>query len=84
MRDIIKIESVYSRLIENENILYVRVVSFDKNIVGDVQEAIQKIKNVKGIVLDLRNNPGGLLNQAVGLVDLFVDEGNHRFAKRTC
>ncbi len=75
IRDIIKIESVYSRLIENENILYVRVVSFDKNIVTGVQEAIQKHKNVKGIVLDLRNNPGGLLNQAVGLVDLFVDEG---------
>lgn len=75
VRDIIKIESVYSRLIENENMLYVRVVSFDKNIVSDVQEAIQKNKGVKGIVLDLRNNPGGLLNQAVGLVDLFVDEG---------
>ncbi|MDD3342447.1 MAG: S41 family peptidase [Sulfurospirillaceae bacterium] len=75
IRDIIKIESVYSRMIENENILYVRVVSFDKNIVADVQEAISKHKNLKGIVLDLRNNPGGLLNQAVGLVDLFVDEG---------
>ena len=74
-RDIIKIESVYSKLIENENILYVRVVNFDKNIVDDVKEAINKNKNVKGIVLDLRNNPGGLLNQAVGLVDLFVDEG---------
>ena len=75
VRDIIKIESVYSRLIENENMLYVRVVSFDKNIVGDVKEAIQKNKGVKGIVLDLRNNPGGLLNQAVELVGLFVDEG---------
>jgi len=75
VRDIIKIESVYSKMIENENILYVRVVNFDKNIVGDVQEAITKHKNVKGIVLDLRNNPGGLLNQAVGLVDIFVDEG---------
>lgn len=75
VRDIIKIESVYSRLIENENMLYVRVVSFDKNIVGDVKEAIQKNKGIKGIVLDLRNNPGGLLNQAVELVDLFVDEG---------
>lgn len=75
VRDIIKIESVYSRLIENENMLYVRVVSFDKNIVGNVKEAIQKHKSVKGIVLDLRNNPGGLLNQAVELVDLFVDEG---------
>lgn len=75
VRDIIKIESVYSKMIENENILYVRVVNFDKNIVGDVQEAITKNKNIKGIVLDLRNNPGGLLNQAVGLVDIFIDEG---------
>lgn len=75
VRDIIKIESVYSKMIENENILYVRVVNFDKNIVGDVQEAIGKHKNAKGIVLDLRNNPGGLLNQAVGLVDIFIDDG---------
>lgn len=75
VRDTIKIESVYSKIIENENILYVRVVNFDKNIVGDVQEAINKNKNTKGIILDLRNNPGGLLNQAVGLVDMFVDEG---------
>ena len=75
VRDIIKIESVYTRQIENENMLYVRVVSFDKNIVSDVQEAISKNKNFKGIILDLRNNPGGLLNQAVGLVDLFVEEG---------
>lgn len=75
VRDIIKIESVYTRQIENENMLYVRVVSFDKNIVNDVQEAISKNKNLKGIILDLRNNPGGLLNQAVGLVDLFVEEG---------
>lgn len=75
VRDIIKIESVYSKMIENENILYVRVVNFDKNIVGDVQDAITKNKNIKGIVLDLRNNPGGLLNQAVGLVDIFIDEG---------
>ncbi|MCD8544973.1 MAG: S41 family peptidase [Sulfurospirillum cavolei] len=75
VRDIIKIESVYTKTVENENMLYVRVVNFDKNIVGDVQEAINKNKNVKGIILDLRNNPGGLLNQAVGLVNLFVDEG---------
>lgn len=74
-RDIIKIESVYSRMVENENILYVRVASFDENILGDVADAIKKQKNLKGIILDLRNNPGGLLNQAVGLVDLFVDEG---------
>ena len=75
VRDIIKIESVYSKKIENENILYLRVVNFDKNIVGDVQEAINKNKKLQGIILDLRNNPGGLLYQAVGLVDIFVEDG---------
>jgi carboxyl-terminal processing protease len=59
-----------------KDILYVRVTSFDKKVVEDVMKAINKKKAmIKGIVLDLRNNPGGLLDQAVGLVDLFVDEG---------
>lgn len=75
VRDIIKIESVYTKMIENENILYIRIINFDKNIVGDVQAALTKNKNINGIIMDLRNNPGGLLNQAVGLVDLFVDDG---------
>ncbi|MDD3324871.1 MAG: S41 family peptidase [Sulfurospirillaceae bacterium] len=75
VRDIIKIDSVYSKIIENENILYLRIVSFDKNIVDDAKEAISKNKDIKGIVLDLRNNPGGLLNQAVELTDIFVESG---------
>ena len=76
MRDIIKIESVYTKTID-ENILYIRVTSFDKKVVEDVSKAIKKHKTqTGGIVLDLRNNPGGLLDQAVGLVDLFVDKGN--------
>ncbi len=74
-RDIIKINSVYTKTIENENILYIRVVNFDKNVVKKTKEALSKNIDIKGIVLDLRNNPGGLLNQAVGLVDLFVDKG---------
>ena len=74
-RDIIKIDSVYTKTIEKENILYVRVVSFDKNVVQKTKEALSKNRDVKGIILDLRNNPGGLLNQAVGLTDLFVDSG---------
>jgi len=74
-RDIIKITSVYSKMIQKDNILYLRVTSFDKKVVKKVKEALLKHKNVKGIILDLRNNPGGLLNQAVGLVDLFVDHG---------
>lgn len=74
-RDIIKVDSVYTKTIENEKILYIRVVSFDKNVVNDTKEALSKNRDIKGIILDLRNNPGGLLNQAVGLTDLFVDEG---------
>lgn len=75
IRDIIKIESVYAKTI-GENILYVRVTSFDKKVVEGVSKAIKQHQaTTKGIILDLRNNPGGLLDQSVGLVDLFVDEG---------
>lgn len=75
IRDIITVESVYARTID-ENILYVRVTSFDKKVAGDVRSVIKKhASKSKGIILDLRNNPGGLLDQAVELTDLFVDEG---------
>jgi len=75
IRDIITVESVYTRMIDN-NILYLRVTSFDKKVAGDVRTAIKKYASKsKGIILDLRNNPGGLLDQAVELTDLFVDEG---------
>lgn len=76
IRDIIKIESVYAKTID-DNILYIRVTSFDKKVVEGVSTAIKKHQSgTKGIILDLRNNPGGLLDQAVGLVDLFVDSGD--------
>lgn len=76
VRDIIKIQSVYAKTI-GDDILYVRITSFDKKVVEDVTKEIKRRKTTtKGIVLDLRNNPGGLLDQAVGVVDLFVDEGN--------
>jgi carboxyl-terminal processing protease len=74
-RDIIKIDSVYTKTIEKNKILYIRVINFDKNVVTKTKEALSKNRDIKGIVLDLRNNPGGLLNQAVGLVDLFVNKG---------
>ncbi|OQX60515.1 MAG: peptidase S41 [Helicobacteraceae bacterium 4484_230] len=76
IRDIIKIQSVYAKKV-GDNILYIRVTSFDQKVVKDVKNAIKEHKtDSKGLILDLRNNPGGLLDQAVGLVDLFVDEGN--------
>ncbi|MDY0116047.1 MAG: S41 family peptidase [Sulfurimonadaceae bacterium] len=76
IRDIITIESVYSKLI-NDEYLYIRVASFDKKVASQVAKAIKEKKAItKGIVLDLRNNPGGLLDQAIELVDIFVDEGD--------
>jgi carboxyl-terminal processing protease len=75
IRDIITVESVYARTID-DNILYIRVTSFDKKVASDVKAVLKKHSaKSKGIILDLRNNPGGLLDQAVELTDLFVDEG---------
>ena len=74
IRDIIEIQSVYSKTIEDD-ILYLRVTSFDQKVVQGMKKSIAEHPNTKGIVLDLRNNPGGLLNQAIGVVDMFVSEG---------
>ena len=74
-RDIIKIQSVFSKIIEIENLLYLRISSFDTKVTEDLEKIIQENKNVKGLVLDLRNNPGGLLSQAIGVVDLFINSG---------
>lgn len=76
VRDTITIESVYAKTIGND-IQYIRVTNFDKKVVSEVSKAIkQKKDTTKGIILDLRNNPGGLLDQSVGLVDLFIDSGD--------
>ncbi|MCB4743447.1 MAG: S41 family peptidase [Sulfurovum sp.] len=75
-RGIIKIDSVYAKTIEGASgILYLHIVSFDQKVVKSVKKAIQEHNNTKGIILDLRNNPGGLLDQATGLVDMFVEKG---------
>jgi carboxyl-terminal processing protease len=73
-RDIIKIQSVYAKTIEDK-VLYVHVTSFDQKVVKGVKKALAEHNATQGMILDLRNNPGGLLDQAVGLVDLFVEEG---------
>ncbi len=75
VRDIIKIQSVYAKTVE-DGIIYLRVTSFDQKVVKDITRALRQYEaQARGYILDLRNNPGGLLDQAVGLVDLFVDEG---------
>ncbi len=74
IRDIIEIQSVYSKTI-GDDILYLRITSFDQKVVDGMRKAIKKHKGIKGIIIDLRNNPGGLLNQAIGVVDMFVKKG---------
>ena len=77
-RAIIKIKSVKEKNIKGyPEIAYIRISSFDKNVVNSLKKILPKIKKEgkKGIIIDLRNNPGGLLNQAVGTLDLFIDKG---------
>ena len=76
IRDIIKIQSVYAKTI-GKDILYLRVASFmDMKIASELKKYIKEHKDsTKGIILDLRNNPGGQLGQAIDSVDLFVDKG---------
>ena len=77
-RDIIKIKSVKSKVYD-DNIGYIRVSSFQERTADDLKKVIKdlnaKVGNPKGVILDLRNNPGGLLNQAVGVADVFLKSG---------
>ena len=75
-RAIIKITSVRSKL--EKDVGYVRITTFSEKTSKTTKEAIKKLKknkNLKGYVLDLRNNPGGLLEQAVSVSDLFLEKG---------
>jgi len=77
-RGIIKIKSVKAKDLENyPEIKYIRISSFDKNVVSRLKQILPKLKKEgkKGIIIDLRNNPGGLLNQATGTLDLFISHG---------
>jgi len=75
-RDIIKIKSVKSRIIDDE-IGYVRVSQFQEKTDDDLQKAMKEFqeKKVKSIILDLRNDPGGLLNMAVDVAGEFLPSG---------
>jgi len=77
-RAVIKIESVRSRL--EGDIGYMRVTQFNERTEAGVKKALEKFKKEKndslqGLVLDLRNNPGGLLDQAIAVSDAFLDKG---------
>ncbi len=78
-REIIKIQSVKARLLE-KGYAYVRITSFQERTDDDLQKALAKLEQdnggpLQGLILDLRNNPGGLLTQAIKVADEFIDSG---------
>ncbi len=79
VRDIIKIRAVRFN-VERDDVGYIRISSFNDQTQENLDKAIAKIKEqtgdkLKGYVIDLRNNPGGLLNQAISVSDTFLDRG---------
>ncbi len=77
IREIIKVTSVKSK-IKNNDIGYLRLTSFNENSGNQIKEKIKEFKKsgkIKKYVLDLRNNPGGLLSQAIKISDFFLDDG---------
>tara|TARA_B100001250_G_scaffold58317_1_gene45302 strand:- start:1893 stop:3026 length:1134 start_codon:yes stop_codon:yes gene_type:complete len=76
-RDIIKVASVKSKIID-EKTGYIRLTSFNENSGDQIKEKIRKFsknKNIENYILDLRNNPGGLLSQAIKISDFFLNNG---------
>ena len=77
-RAVIKIQSVRSRA--EGDIGYIRIISFSEQTLGGIERAMEKLRTeigggMKGLVLDLRNNPGGLLEQSIKAVDFFLERG---------
>jgi len=78
MRDIIKVQSVRTRTLE-QDYFYIRLAQFQldtgKDVAKKLREQLKKNPDTKGIILDLRNNPGGVLQSSVEVVDAFLDGG---------
>ena len=76
-REIIEVQSVKSDILDN-NIGYIRLTSFNDNSSEQIKKKIEKLKkneNLNAFILDLRNNPGGLLSQAIKITDCFLENG---------
>ncbi|MFO1352776.1 MAG: S41 family peptidase [Gammaproteobacteria bacterium] len=79
MRDIIQVKSVKSRLLD-PGYGYVRITQFQSHTATDMRESLDRLRTdnksaLKGLVIDLRNNPGGVLNGAVEIADTFLEDG---------
>ena len=85
MRKIIEVQSVSSRVLgKKKNLGYIRLKSFNENSDKQFLKAVKKFEKkpkIKGYVLDLRNNPGGLLTQAINITDFFLEDGSTKGRK---
>ncbi len=77
VRDIIKIDSVPYAFVTDNNVGYIRIRQFNKNTTTELREALAEVEseNIKGLLIDLRANPGGLLSEAVNAVNEFIGKG---------
>lgn len=78
-REIVKIKPIKAHL-EKNNIAYIRITTFNESTISELKSAVKKLKteskdDLKGIILDLRNNAGGILDQAIAVSDYFIDSG---------
>lgn len=78
-RDIITVKSVRAKTLE-PGFAYIRISNFQSHTAEDLRKSVEELKqdnenDLQGLILDLRNNPGGILNAAVGVSDLFLDSG---------
>ena len=79
-RDVIPMESVTTQDL-GSGYIYARISNFNQKTTDDLRKALNKEEKWKGIVLDLRNNPGGLLDQAVSVADMFLSQGKIVYTK---
>jgi carboxyl-terminal processing protease len=77
VRDVIPLHSVKSKILE-PGYIYLRITNFQENTTKDFKDALKELSDrgrIRGLVIDLRNNPGGLLAQSVKISDIFIDDG---------
>lgn len=78
VRDTIRVQSVRTRLIEDD-FMYIRIAQFQvdsgRDMAKKIQDQLEKRPELRGIILDLRNNPGGVLQSSVEVADVFLDTG---------
>jgi len=77
VRDIIEIKSIKKSLVIEDDVGYIKVVDFQQDTAREFEQALKKLtaKGVKGLILDLRNNAGGLLDVAIELTDILLEKG---------